>query len=455
LRRNNIEVERPIPLRIAYYGDDFTGSTDVMESLARGGVRTVLTVDAPTPEVLARHPHATAIGIAGQARMMSPAEMDQSLPAAFAALGALAPKFVHYKVCSTFDSSPAIGSIGRAIDIGARAFGNRITPLLVGAPSLQRFCAFGNLFARSGLDSIPFRLDRHPTMSRHPVTPMDEADLRLHLARQTNRPIELVDVLTLDDSPTALFNRLAACPDGSIVLFDAMTNSHLATIGAALVELQRREAKPLFVAGSSGIEAALTNRWLTLGNTLPAELPLLAPVDRILAVSGSCSPVTDRQIGWALAHGFAEIPLDGAALRAASLPDSEVEAIANRIQSEHDRGQSVIVHTSRGPVDASSGAAPVAAGSSASFLGDALGRIVRAALRKTSVRRVAVAGGDTAGQVARTLGIKTLEMVATSAPGAPLCRAHATAPEVDRVEFTFKGGQVGHDNYFGAVRGDH
>ena len=40
--------------------------------------------------------------------------------------------------------------------------------------------AFGNLFAV--VDGVGHRLDRHPTMSRHPVTPMDEADLRRHLA---------------------------------------------------------------------------------------------------------------------------------------------------------------------------------------------------------------------------------------------------------------------------------
>ena len=84
----------------------------------------------------------------------------------FAAFGRLGPKFVHYKVCSTFDSSPRIGSIGRAIDIGCRVFQNRFVPLVVGAPVLQRFCVFGNLFARSGLDSPAYRLDRHPTMRR-------------------------------------------------------------------------------------------------------------------------------------------------------------------------------------------------------------------------------------------------------------------------------------------------
>jgi uncharacterized protein YgbK (DUF1537 family) len=415
-----------------------------METLTRGGVPTVLFVEPPSAEMLARVPHARAIGVAGQSRTNSPEQMDAELPPAFAALRALKPHFVHYKVCSTFDSSPTVGSIGRAIDLGSATFKNRITPVVVGAPSLQRFCVFGNLFARSGLDSAPYRLDRHPTMSRHPVTPMDEADLRLHLARQTARPIELVDVLTLDDDPTDLFNRLAACADGSAVLFDTLTNQHLATIGAALVELQRREAQPMFVAGSSGIEAALVSRWRQLGKAFPREFDPAPPVERLLVISGSCSPVTGRQIARAIEQGFAEIAIDAASLVASANPDSEVSTIANRVQTEHDRGQSVIVHTSRGAADARVAASP-------SSLGVLLGRIAREALRLTGVRRVAIAGGDTSGDVARALGIESLEMVAPSAPGAPLCRATSSAGEVDGVEFTFKGGQVGRDNYFTSV----
>jgi len=429
---------------LAYYGDDFTGSTDVMETLTRGGVSTVLFPEPPTAEMLARHPDARAVGVAGQSRTYSPEQMDAALPPAFAALGALKPHFVHYKVCSTFDSSPTAGSIGRAIDLGSATFENRIVPVVVGAPSLQRFCVFGNLFARSGLDSAPFRLDRHPTMSRHPVTPMDEADLRLHLARQTSQPIELVDVLTLDDNPTDLFNRLVKCSDGSIVLFDTLTNHHLATIGAALVELQRREAKPMFIAGSSGVEAALVSRWRQLGKAFAQEFAPAEPVERLLVVSGSCSPVTARQIGHAVERGFAEIAIDAASLVATPHPESEIAAIANQVQTEHDRGRSVIVHTSRG-------AAGARVAASSSSLGALLGHVAREALRLTGVRRVAIAGGDTSGEVARALGIESLEMVAPSAPGAPLCRARSSVSDVDGVEFTFKGGQVGRDNYFESV----
>ena len=99
---------------LAYYGDDFTGSTDVLESLAGAGIDTELFVDAAI-----RGP-TRAVGLAGLSRTFTPAEMDDRLPEAFAALAAGGPRFLHYKVCSTFDSSPAVGSIGRAIEIGRR-----------------------------------------------------------------------------------------------------------------------------------------------------------------------------------------------------------------------------------------------------------------------------------------------------------------------------------------------
>jgi 3-oxoisoapionate kinase len=442
-----------ISLLLAYYGDDFTGSTDAMEQLVRGGVPTVLFVEPPTPKALASYPHVRAVGVAGQSRTMSPEQMNAELPAAFASLAAHRPQFVHYKVCSTFDSSPSVGSIGRAIDIGARMFQNRVTPLVVGAPSLGRYCLFGNLFARSGLDSPPFRLDRHPTMRRHPVTPMDESDLRVHLSRQTDRLVTLIDGLALDQGVAEVTERVSQAADGDIILFDALTDAHLATIGAVLIELQRQENKPLFVAGSSGIESALTQAWKDRGMLKDAGevVQPASPVEPIVAVSGSCSPVTDRQIGWALEHGFLEASLDVAALSSSRDLESELSAIANRIVKEHDAGRSVIVHTSRGAPDDRL-AVRLAGNSAAATPGQMLGRVLDLVLQSRIVFRFAVAGGDTAGDVARTLGIEALQMVAPLAPGAPLCQARSRRPYVDGVEFTFKGGQVGREDFFGVVQ---
>jgi uncharacterized protein YgbK (DUF1537 family) len=426
----------------------------VLESLARSGIETVLFTEPPDADALARHPNARAVGIAGNSRTMTPAEMDAALPPAFERLKSLRPAFVHYKVCSTFDSSPTVGSIGRAIEIGQGVFQNQITPLVVGAPSLQRFCVFGNLFARSGLDSEVYRLDRHPTMSVHPVTPMAEADLRVHLSRQTDRPIGHVDFVQLARSPETSLERARSTP-GSIVLFDTLTNDDLATIGRLMCDVQQREQKPLFVAGSSGIEYSLVAHWKTASILKQGDVLQSPPrsVEQILALSGSCSPVTDRQIAWAVDHGFAEVPLDTAKLVQAQSVDAEVARTIDQVAQVLAAGKSVAVHTSRGPADARIAATKqsMAGGLTSARLGGILGRILCGALQSRPIARVAVAGGDTSGFVARAAGIESLEFAAPFAPGAPLCVARSRNAEIDGVEFTFKGGQVGHDDFFGAL----
>ena len=185
------------PAGLSFYGDDFTGSTDAMESLALAGLRTILFTSVPTRQQLAAYPDLQAFGVGGTTRSMPPDEMDRELRPALTALRDLGAPIVHYKVCSTFDSSPTVGSIGRVIDIASEIFQPQFVPVLVGAPSLGRYCVFGNLFARCGSESEPYRLDRHPSMSKHPITPMNESDLRVHLAKQTTKSLALFDILQL------------------------------------------------------------------------------------------------------------------------------------------------------------------------------------------------------------------------------------------------------------------
>jgi uncharacterized protein YgbK (DUF1537 family) len=173
-------TELPQGPLIAWYGDDFTGSAATMEALTFAGLPAALFFDIPRPEQLARFPGLRGIGIAGIARSQPPGWMRTHLPPIFASLRDSGAPLIHYKICSTFDSSPATGSIGAAIDIGHDMFGNGWIPLITAAPAIHRYQAFGNLFAT--VAGTGYRLDRHPTMSRHPVTPMHEADLGRHLA---------------------------------------------------------------------------------------------------------------------------------------------------------------------------------------------------------------------------------------------------------------------------------
>src|ERR1017187_8361616 len=143
---NSSEPDR-MSILYTYYGDDFTGSTDVLEQLGANGVPAVLFVGVPKPEHRATFSGAQAIGIAGDSRSRSPEWMSANLPAIFRALQRFGAPITHYKVCSTFDSSPTIGSIGRAIEIGREVFAPPFVPIVVGAPHLRRYVAFGHLFA--------------------------------------------------------------------------------------------------------------------------------------------------------------------------------------------------------------------------------------------------------------------------------------------------------------------
>ncbi|MGH9665242.1 MAG: four-carbon acid sugar kinase family protein, partial [Bryobacteraceae bacterium] len=322
----------------SYYGDDFTGSTDALEVLASNGVSSVLFPDPPEERHLARFAECRAIGIAGESRSRGPAWMPEHLPAVFEALKRYGAPYCQYKVCSTFDSSPEFGSVGRAIEIGREVFGVPYVPVVVAAPHLKRYVLFGNLFAAGG--GAVHRIDRHPTMRHHPVTPMNEADLRLHLARQTAGKTLLLDILALQGQHPE--DRLDAILEEhpQAILFDGLDEASLQTTGRLLWE--RRPAASSFAVGSSGLTQALILHWRAAGLLPPAPRPCApAPAERLIVVSGSCSPVTEGQIRWAAGHGFAAMRMD-----AAGMETSLREGVAAL-----GEGRSIVVYTALGPED--------------------------------------------------------------------------------------------------------
>jgi len=77
-----------------------------------------------------------------------------------------------------------------------------------------------------------------------------------------------------------------------------------------------------------------------------------------------------------------------------------------------------------------------------------LGEITRLVAADTTLKRIVVAGGDTSSYAARAMGIEAVEMIAPLSPGSPLCKAYAPKSAVDQLQITFKGGQVGKDDFF-------
>jgi uncharacterized protein YgbK (DUF1537 family) len=419
------------PPLYAFYGDDFTGSTDVLEQLAEGGVPAVLFLRKPDAALRARFGDVQAIGIAGDSRSQSPEWMDAHLLAAFAALGEGAT--VHYKTCSTFDSSPATGSIGRALDIGLKAFGGPAA-ILVGAPHLRRYVAFGNLFAAAGAEV--YRIDRHPTMSRHPVTPMHEADLIRHLAGQTDARIALI---TLEAIRAGRAGEAFDAVDAEAVLFDGIAMEDLAATGEVLLSRKVR-----FTAGSSGVTRALVLAWAAAGLIDGQPSATRAkPVDRLLVVSGSCSPVTARQIARSEADGFTATLANVAALTEGS--SAEEERLAEAALAALAGQGKALIHSAEGPLDTTAPAA-------GEKLGRAMGRIAGQVVRRAGLKRLLFAGGDTSSHGVAQLGIDALTWAAPIERGAPLVRAHSRDPAIDGLELVLKGGQMGGDGFFEAVR---
>jgi uncharacterized protein YgbK (DUF1537 family) len=420
-----------------YYGDDFTGSTDALEALASNGISTVLFLEPPSDEMLARFPKCRAIGIAGESRSRDPQWMTANFPAIFSRLAELRAGICQYKVCSTFDSSPAHGSIGRAIEIGKDVFDAAWIPVVVAAPHLGRYVLFGNLFARG--EELIHRIDRHPTMSRHPVTPMKEADLRVHLAQQTSLESALFDVLSLssEDAETRLDRVLTGSPP--IVLFDGLDDRTLETTGRLL--WARGSAPVSFAVGSAGLIHALVRHWRKSGVIPPAHsLEAPPPADRLLVVSGSCSPVTAGQIRWAIANGFTGIRIDPAR--------QEDSAILNTALTALERGKSVVLYTALGDGEHNSA-------EGGESLGRRLGVLLYELLVRSGVRRAVVAGGDTSSHAVRQLDIESLTFAAPMTPGAPLCQCHAPGRTLDGLELVLKGGQVGPANFFEMVRSNN
>lgn len=446
-------MTRPL---LTFYGDDFTGASAVMEVLSFAGLRTMMFLDPPDAETLARYPDLQAVGVAGVARSKSPDWMRANLPAAFRSLAALGAPVAHYKVCSTFDSSPEVGSIGAAAEIGQEVFGEDWTPMVVGAPAIRRYQAFGNLFAGAG-EGV-FRLDRHPVMSRHPVTPMAEADLGRHLAAQTDLRIGLIDLAAMKAgmADAAVSARIAA--GDQILSIDVIDDETLAEAGRLI---WRGGSERVFAVGSQGVEYALVEHWRRAG-VVPetAPQPMIEPVRRIFAVTGSCSPTTAEQIDVAEAQGFRIVPFDAAASVDASALTAERERVKTACLELLSAGHDVLAATARGPDDpaiARMGEAVAASGGAFADvnerLGAALGALVADIRRATGLPRMAVGGGDTSGHAMQALRLEALSVAAPLAPGAPLCRAHAEDPQIDGTELTLKGGQMGTPSFFVDAKG--
>ncbi len=439
---------------LTWFGDDFTGSAAVLEVLAFAGLDAVLFSGIPSPTMANRFASAQAVGIASTARAQTPDWMRENLIAPFQFLNNLGAPIFHYKICSTFDSAPHIGNMGTALETALSIRDARAIPIVTAAPQMRRYQVFGNLFA--GTLEGTYRLDRHPVMSRHPVTPMTEADLMAHLAHQTTLQSGLITLEDLRGDVSVALNSLIKSGK-KLISLDCFDETSERQVGKLLWENRSDFG---IVAGSQGIEYALTRYWKDAGLIAPSmSIGSAGAVNQIVAVSGSVSPTTAEQLNWSSQNGFALIRFDAAA--AMMGPDAyerQIHISANAAIEAAQTGASPLIYSARGPDDPSVDALRATVSQTGlsidtanQKIGTALGHILDQVLTKTKLRRAIITGGDTSGHGMQVLGLEALRALAPTIPGAALCTAYGNSAH-DGLEIALKGGQMGSRDFFDWIR---
>ncbi len=351
-----------------------------------------------------------AFGIATEARALGTDDLAPLMAAIGDGLAPHRPDILHVKICSTFDSAPETGNFAQGMAALSRATGIARQAILGGQPSLGRYCIFGHLFARAA-DGAVYRIDRHPVMRAHPVTPMTESDLAAHFEALGGPRPERVDRLSL--------NREIAWHDGAVRLFDALDADDVDRVGAHL-----RNAAPVLCAGASGVAEAMAG---TAAPRPPASRHLAAPV---LAFAGSRSAVSADQV--ARATAFKRTPVSPKLIATEEGRRIVEEAAVETLS----RGEHTLLH-----LDKCSGQGPTARD-----LAHLSARLVAAILAHDKAGALVVAGGDTSSAILKQLAPKAIAFEGDIDRGVSLCAAEFDA--APPLPIVLKGGQVGGPTLF-------
>jgi uncharacterized protein YgbK (DUF1537 family) len=407
--------------------DDFTGATDLCSMLVRGGMRTVQVIGTPARD--AKVPEADAVVVAIKSRT-APVEwaVKESL-AALEWLQRAGARQFFFKYCSTFDSTDQ-GNIGPVSDALIQALGCGFSLHCPAFPTNKRTVYLGHLFVGDVLLN-------ESGMEHHPLTPMTDANLVRVLSPQTDGRVGLVGFPVVERGNNAIRDALTRLKeDGSRhAIVDAVTDAHLVAIGEAAEH-------HALIGGGSGVAMGLPGNFRRAGllpsADLAASLPQVSGAAAVL--SGSCSRATLAQLGFARSH-VPMFELDPLATRDAAQLAAQALAWA-----EGKIGATPIVIAASAPPDrvalvqASLGGADQAS----ALLEDAMARIAEGLVSR-GVRRLVVAGGETAGAVVTRLGVQQLRIGAEIDPGVPWTLAAGHGAEL---MLALKSGNFGATDFF-------
>ena len=419
-------------LALGCIADDYTGASDLANTLTRAGLRTVQTIGIPADDLAL--PEVDAVVVSLKSRSIEASLAVSRSRAAEKWLRGRGARHVLFKICSTFDSTDA-GNIGPVMD-ALRADGGEAAVLVTPAfPETGRTVYQGNLF----VGALP--LNESP-LKDHPLNPMHDSNLVRVLARQSKTQVGLVDLATVTRGADAVRARLAELSGKGIgaAIIDAVFDRDLETIGLVAAEHG-------LSVGASGIGLGLARALVSTGKVRSAAVSGEAGAavgGPAACLAGSCSQATLKQIASA-EKVMPVLHLD---------PD--------RILTGVGEAQRVLdwarPRLAEGPVLIASSSTPdQVAALQARHGREAAGHAIEQAMAdiaeglvKSGVRRLVVAGGETSGAVVDRLKIPGFLVGVEIAAGVPVLRAVGAGGDM---LLALKSGNFGGAEFFSDALG--
>ena len=417
-------------VRLGAIADDFTGATDLCNTLVRRGMRTVQLIGVPAAED-APPPDADAVVVALKSRTIPAAEAVATSLDALAWLRRAGTRQILFKYCSTFDSTDE-GNIGPVAEALLDALDGNFTLFCPAFPENGRTIFNGYLFVGDVLLS-------ESGMRDHPLTPMRDPSLVRVLQRQAAGRVGLVRHATVARGPAAIRVAFDALRAEGVrhAIVDAIADRDLEAIGEAASDLA-------LITGGSGIALGLPENFRREGllddghgaDTLP-------PVGGAAAVlSGSCSPATQAQVAYMAEHApvFTIDPL--AAAEGADVAAQALDWAAPLLGEKP-----VLVSATAAPEVVAAVQQRLGRERAGALVEDILARVA-SGLVERGVRRLVVAGGETSGAVVQALGVRGLRIGRQIDPGVPWTVTIPGSSGGPPLALALKSGNFGAPDFF-------
>ena len=403
-------------------GDDFTGSSDLPNTLAKSGMRTVQFNGVSS---VPADPAVEAGVVALKTRTIPATDAVQQSLAALDWLRRQGCRQFLFKYCSTFDSTPE-GNIGPVLDALSDALGAARAIVCPAFPATGRSIYQGHLFVND-------RLLSESGMEKHPLTPMTDPDLRRWLALQTPQQIGHVAYGVVAKGPKAIMDAMetAVANGARYLVIDAIRDEDLAAIGEAA-------AGDLLLSGGSGIALGLPANFRRAGLIGSAHSEWEGAEGPAAALCGSCSTMSRRQI----AEHRAKFPAREADADTIVAGLADPAEYADWVIAEQSAGGPPLVYSSAEPEAVAMaqkrfGKERVAGAVEGFFAALARELVTR------GVRRLVTAGGETSGAVVSALAIPSFEIGPEIDPGVPSLKVGDTG-----MTLALKSGNFGDPDFF-------